>query len=273
MVAAPARASQRPASDELSPAARELIEKMQQAVPKPMRLESEPEATRSPQSSRNLAGQQAVLRLDHARELLGSRYRGSIVRTGEKVTRINNTIYQWTHDGLPEAYRARYQRIAQTIIDEAYRREFDPVFLMAVIQSESGFNPLARGPVGEIGLMQLRPETARWIARHSGLKYRGAKTLKDPVANIRLGAAYLAYLREYFDSHARLYLAAYNMGQTNVKEALERHVWPKSYPSRVMQRYVGYYAELKAKLGETAEPLPMDPDSADDEEMHEPSGQ
>jgi hypothetical protein len=58
-----------------------------------------------------------------------------------------------------------------------------------------------------------------------------------------------------------------------VKEALERHVWPKSYPSRVMQRYVGYYAELKAKLGETAEPLPMDPDSADDEEMHEPSGQ
>jgi len=58
---------------------------------------------------------------------------------------------------------------------------------MAVVQVESNFNPRARGSAGEIGLMQIKPATAR------GLGFRGAaKALYDPQTNLEWGMRYLA---------------------------------------------------------------------------------
>lgn len=187
-------------------------------------------------------------RLEHAQELLGKYYDRSVVRTGEQVNKINKMVYKWTYKSLPKSYRKQYQKIAQTIIDESLRHQFDPVFVMAVIRSESSFNPRIIGGVGEIGLMQIRPSTGKWIAGLVGVPWKGKKQLKDPVMNIKLGTAYLAYLRDMFDSHARLYLAAYNMGQGNVKKALNRKVWPKVYPIHVMNNYVDFYSELQDKV-------------------------
>lgn len=185
-------------------------------------------------------------RLDHARELLGKYYKKSVVRSGEQVKKINGMIYRWTRKQLPKPFKKDYKTIAQTIIDQSLRYEFDPVFLLAVISNESKFDPRVVGSYGEMGLMQIRPNTAKWIARIKGMKYKNKKGLLDPVTNIKIGAAFLAFLREKFDSHARLYLAAYNMGQGNVKYALSRKVWPKDYANHVMHHYVGYYNELAA---------------------------
>jgi soluble lytic murein transglycosylase-like protein len=56
----------------------------------------------------------------------------------------------------------------------------------AVIQVESNYRPNARGSAGEVGLMQIKPATAR------GMGYRGpAKGLYDPETNIRFGMKYL----------------------------------------------------------------------------------
>jgi soluble lytic murein transglycosylase-like protein len=56
----------------------------------------------------------------------------------------------------------------------------------AIIHVESGGNPLARGKHGEIGLMQLKLETAR------AMGYRGSRAgLYDPDTNVRYGRAYL----------------------------------------------------------------------------------
>ncbi len=57
----------------------------------------------------------------------------------------------------------------------------------AVVRVESNFNPRARGSAGEIGLMQIKPSTARMMG------YRGtAKGLYDPETNIKFGMKYLA---------------------------------------------------------------------------------
>ncbi|SCM75511.1 Soluble lytic transglycosylase [uncultured Pleomorphomonas sp.] len=57
----------------------------------------------------------------------------------------------------------------------------------AVIRHESRFNPRARGRHGEIGLMQIKPQTAR------GLGYTGtAAGLYDVETNLKWGMAYLA---------------------------------------------------------------------------------
>ena len=57
----------------------------------------------------------------------------------------------------------------------------------AVMEIESGFDPLAKGAAGEIGLMQVMPATARMLG------FRGNDTeLADPAVNIALGVQYLA---------------------------------------------------------------------------------
>ena len=57
----------------------------------------------------------------------------------------------------------------------------------AIVRIESNYRPNARGSAGEIGLMQIKPATAR------GVGYSGsAKGLYDPETNIRYGMKYLA---------------------------------------------------------------------------------
>ncbi|UDF28878.1 UNVERIFIED_ORG: lytic transglycosylase domain-containing protein [Roseateles sp. XES5] len=61
----------------------------------------------------------------------------------------------------------------------------------AVVRVESNFNPRARGSAGEIGLMQIKPATARMMG------YRGSsKGLYDPETNIKFGMKYLAMAHE-----------------------------------------------------------------------------
>jgi len=57
----------------------------------------------------------------------------------------------------------------------------------AIIHVESGGNPRTIGTHGEIGLMQIKLETARSVG------YRGSRAgLFDPATNLRFGTAYLA---------------------------------------------------------------------------------
>lgn len=70
-----------------------------------------------------------------------------------------------------------------------YARQYGvPVSLAkAVVRIESNFNAKARGRAGEIGLMQIKPATAR------ALGYSGSvKGLYDPDTNVRFGMKYLA---------------------------------------------------------------------------------
>ena len=61
----------------------------------------------------------------------------------------------------------------------------------AVVSIESGYHPSKRGSAGEIGLMQVKLQTAR------GMGYRGsAKGLYNPETNIRYGMAYLGAARK-----------------------------------------------------------------------------
>jgi soluble lytic murein transglycosylase len=82
------------------------------------------------------------------------------------------------------------------------------------------------------------------MAKKIKMPWKGEDTLRDPVANIKLGTAYIAWLREKFDNHSQLYLAAYNMGARSVNKALAKNVWPKDYPKHVMKRYIAFYRSI-----------------------------
>lgn len=183
-------------------------------------------------------------RVQHARELLGKYYDRSIVKTSERVLDVRQFVRKSAERGLPGKNRKQAAKVARTILQEAARYGFDPIFLMAVIENESSFNPAIVGSFGEIGLMQIKPATAGWIAKKVQIRYTGVSTLLDPVMNIKIGAAYMNFLRERFNAHSRLYIAAYNMGARNVDKSLNKRVWPREYASAVMTRYVRFYTEL-----------------------------
>ncbi len=186
-----------------------------------------------------------TIRLAQAKELLGKKlFKKNIVKETVSIAALDQHIYGWTSQELKPKYKKYARRIASAIMTESKKHSFDPVFLMAVIENESSFNPEVIGSFGEIGLMQITPQTAEWISRKYHIAYTGPKSLKNPAVNIALGSAYLSYLREKFGFRGQLYLAAYNMGSRNVQRFLAQQRLPKQYPSRVMQRYVRFYTTL-----------------------------
>lgn len=82
-----------------------------------------------------------------------------------------------------------------------------PELADAVVKIESNYNPKARGSAGEIGLMQIKPATARMMG------YDGpAKGLYDPETNIRYGMKYLAAAQELGDGTTCGTILKYNAG-------------------------------------------------------------
>jgi soluble lytic murein transglycosylase-like protein len=102
------------------------------------------------------------------------------------------------------AKSASYDSVIETA---AFANTVNPALVRAMIVVESGFNPRAVSKRGAIGLMQLRPETAR--------RY-GVSDIYDPGQNIRAGTRYLSDLMTLYDSHTELALAAYNAGEAAV---------------------------------------------------------
>lgn len=156
--------------------------------------------------------------------------------------------FNWVRPSIREALQKRVKKHAHTIFTavmrEGSRFNFDPVLLMALIEVESGFKIKRRGRHGEIGLMQIKPATARWIAKKYDLPWKGPKTLENPATNIQLGTAYLSYLREEFLSNQRLYLSAYNMGSAKLRRVMQRQRIPFEYASRIARQYQRYQPKL-----------------------------
>ncbi|MGZ5280412.1 MAG: lytic transglycosylase domain-containing protein [Pseudobdellovibrionaceae bacterium] len=182
----------------------------------------------------------------HARELLGNKYAGSPAQSVENVSALGMAIFNDVYRNLPKKHKSAAVDLAAMIVKEAERYGIDPVFVVAVIKTESSFNPLARGSAGEIGLMQIKPDTAKWIAEKANIPWRGPKTLENPTMNVRIGMAYFNYLRESFDGHANKYVSAYNMGALNVRRKYSSGTTPKEYSTRVMKHYNETYKKLSA---------------------------
>jgi soluble lytic murein transglycosylase-like protein len=112
-----------------------------------------------------------------------------------------------------------------------------PALVRAVIVVESGFNPRAVSKKGAVGLMQLRPETAR--------RY-GVTDIYDPEQNVRAGARYLSDLIARFGSNLELALAAYNAGEEAV-ERYGRHIPPYRETLNYVPSVLRIYQKLKSQ--------------------------
>lgn len=188
-----------------------------------------------------------TIRNSHARELLGSSYRKSAARFHEGNRDLSREILAQVRQNLPKSYGKQAGALTRAILSESKKHGFDPLFVMAVIQTESKWNPVAIGGVGEIGLMQIRPETAEWMANRLKMKWDGAESLKKPATNVVIGVAYMAYLRGQMGKNSMKYVSAYNMGAKNVRRLLAQKIRPAEYRSKVLTNYEELYRALPAQ--------------------------
>lgn len=92
-------------------------------------------------------------------------------------------------------------------------------FIYAVIECESGFDPMAVSYLGAKGLMQIMPETFEWLQWRLGEELP-AESLFEPETAIRYGCYMYGYMLEKFGDE-RTAVAAYHAGDACVEEWLE----------------------------------------------------
>lgn len=163
---------------------------------------------------------------DHARRMLGLlatlpdvENRRCLLSTGDE--------YHRPLESIPDPDRARIQAWVERLAPE-YDLHTDLV--LAVIETESGFNPRARSVKDARGLMQLIPATAQRF---------GVGNIWDPLENLRGGMAYLRWLLDYFNDDLQLALAGYNAGERAVERyrGVPPYAETRNYVKRVLQLY------------------------------------
>lgn len=116
-----------------------------------------------------------------------------------------------------------------TVENYSMRWNVDKFLAVAVMKVESNFQESAHSQSGAVGLMQIMPETASWIAHQLGEEPNqiafDLKNLREPDTNIRYGTWYLAELEDEFNGNDVLALAAYNAGRGNVRAWMEQNHW------------------------------------------------
>ena len=105
----------------------------------------------------------------------------------------------------------------------------DHTLVLAVIQTESDFDPKAVSPDGEDwGLMQINEVNHAWLEEELGVK-----DFLDPYQNVQAGTYMLAKLFEKYD-HTEQVLMAYNMGETGARRAWENGACWTNYVDKVL---------------------------------------
>lgn len=135
----------------------------------------------------------------------------------------------------------------ETIRRASAQQGLEPALVAAVIRTESRFDPEATSYQSAYGLMQLLPETAKFVSQRSGIE----GDYRDPEVNIRLGTWYLGYLKQRYSGDETLMLAAYNSGEGQVdvwldqKRDLDRRI-----PFPETHKYVAEVREAKDTYAE-----------------------
>ena len=104
---------------------------------------------------------------------------------------------------------------ADVIRQQAAEKHLDPALIAAVIYAETKFDPRSSA-AGALGLMQVMPATAEFLARRSRATDFTIADLGTPQVNIAYGSYYLRYLLDEYHGDSTLALAAYNGGESNV---------------------------------------------------------
>jgi soluble lytic murein transglycosylase len=193
-------------------------------------------------------------RVQFAKQVMGKKEFLKMVEHSKRSITFHGDLESFMLNKIAKNIKGKTKRsdkeIVNAIIRHADKAGFDPLFVMAMIEQESRYNTQAIGRHGEIGLMQVRPPTARWIAKKKGVKFKSDNSLKDPIVNIKIGVLYLQYLGSNFKSVPHR-ITAYNMGPLNMRKVIraKQKKMSNTYYAEIFERYMGFYGDIIESSG------------------------
>jgi len=186
----------------------------------------------------------------------------ALAEAGLAFTAIEYAVkFEWgEEDGEPTLARRRldYPRAYWPFVTKlAKETGLDPYLILAVARQESTYRPTLVSPVGATGMMQIMPDTAKWMAKvEPAVNTEHAAILESPENSIRIGAYYLMRMIERSDGNLVYALASYNAGPGNCDKwrtrfanvDLETFVESipfgetNNYVKRVLANYAAYHS-------------------------------
>lgn len=156
-----------------------------------------------------------------------------LIKNSASIARILTTEY-------PSWNEREVRELSDLILQLSRRFHFPPALILSVIDVESRFNPQALSQKGAMGLMQIKPDTAEYVATKMRIPYRGGHSLFDPKINVYISIHYMKELREQFRD-PEVYLAAYNYGPGAISKIIRNgDPVPSRYYNKVMRSYHKY---------------------------------
>ncbi len=185
------------------------------------------------------------------RQLLAA---AEFARRVELYDRAINTAEQTvqSHD-FSLRFLAPYREL---IREYAVRQQLDEAWVYGLIRQESRFIVNARSSSGAMGLMQLMPATARWVAGKIGLADYFQGRIGEVRTNINLGTWYMRHMLDLYGGHPVLASAAYNAGPNRARSwrsdaPMEAAIYAETIPVFETRDYVrkvmsnaGYYGQM-----------------------------
>jgi soluble lytic murein transglycosylase len=154
-------------------------------------------------------------------------------------------------------FNLRYPAPYRDALQENLRRHgLEEAWVYGLMRQESRFATQAKSNVGAAGLMQIMPETARWVARQIGMKGYRKGLIHQLDVNIKLGTYYMKNVSSMFDDNPVLASAAYNAGPARAEQwrgaqPMEGAIYAETIPFEETRDYVKkvmsntvYYSKL-----------------------------
>lgn len=155
-------------------------------------------------------------------------------------------IYSIIRSHSPEISELEIWKLSAVIHEESSKRHLDPLLVLALIQVESGFQTAVVSPMGARGMMQIMPDTGKFLTESLAAEYGfhpvafKPESLDDPVVNLRLGIYYLHDLKKQFQ-HLHHALTAYNYGPSHTQSLLESNLeLSDEFATQVLATYRRY---------------------------------
>lgn len=152
----------------------------------------------------------------------------------------------------------------EAFVSAAQHQGLDLSIVFGLVRQESRFIADAISSAGAVGLMQLMPPTAKWVAKKLGASDYRPSHIGIIDTNIQFGTFYFKQVLDRLDGHALLAAAAYNAGPGRAQAwrahfPLEGAIYAETIPFNETRDYVKkvfanamYYAQV---LGQPAIPL------------------
>ena len=174
---------------------------------------------------------------DDRQRLIAAQYALSRGLFDRAINTADTTVVR--HD-FALRYMAPYK---DALLEAAQQTGLDEALVFGLVRQESRFRADAVSSAGAVGLMQLMPPTAKWVAKQLGKTDYRPSQIGDVATNAKFGAYYFKYWLDRFDNLSLLAIAGYNAGPGRAQawrgaRPIEGAIYAETIPFNETRDYV-----------------------------------